>query len=151
MDKPSRRKSPQEFPHNQQKYEFRLDLVNLRQGIDTANNIMTYNRWNLHNIYRRVIRDPNLISQWNTRILKTLDREFKVVKGGKEDAELTSVFEAPWFNHFVRLALEHQLWGFTLIEFGPWDSEKMSFQPYKDTTGLYHDALEAVDRDWETK
>ncbi|GAG69723.1 unnamed protein product, partial [marine sediment metagenome] len=110
--RPERRKSPQEFPASQQKYEFRLDLKSLKTAIDLANNLQNYNRWDLHNIYRRVTRDPNLIAQWNTRTLKTLDREFKVVKGDKEDSGLTKLFESPWFSQFVRSAMAYKLWGF---------------------------------------
>lgn len=148
MIKPAVRKTPQQYPHHQQKYEFRLDLRSLRDAIDMANNVENYNRWELHNIYRRVIRDPNLIAQWNTRILKTLDREFKVVRGGKEDPELTKIFEAPWFTEFIKCALAHKLWGFSLLEFGPWNKDIQAFVPYKDSTGLYHDAIEEVDRDY---
>jgi len=146
--KPPMRKTPQTKTGTEQKYEFRLDLKSLRDAIDVANNIEVYNRWFLHNIYRRVLRDPNLVAQWNTRILKTLDREFKVIKNGKEDPELTSLFEAPWFTQFVESSLAHKLWGFSLIEFGPWNPDTKAFMPYKDTTGMYHDAIEEVDRDY---
>jgi len=146
--KPETRKSPQQYAAKQQKYEFRLDLYSLKVAIDLANNVENYTRYDLHNIYRRAVRDPNLTAQWNTRILKTLDREFKVVKGGKEDPELTKLFEAPWFSEFVKSALAYKMWGFSLLEFGPWDAETRAFMPYRDTTGKYHDAIEEVDRDY---
>jgi len=144
-----RQKSTNQMISLKQKYQTREDLRTLRIATDSANNLQNFNRYDLHQIYRRVDRDPELSAQWNTRVLKTLDKEFHVETfDGTVDKAAMEVFKAPWFFEWVRKTMEASLWGFTLIEFGPWDSEMNCFKPYIDSEGYYHDAVEAVDRDY---
>ena len=144
-----RKKSADQYHEEKQKYRISQDLRNHRMAVELANNIETYNRYDLHQIYRETLMDPSLPAQWNTRVLKTLDKEFHLVGiEDKVDRSAAEVFKAPWFNDWVRLVLEQHLWGFTLIEFGPWNSDMGSFVPYMDSSGRYHSAVESVDRDY---
>ena len=106
-----------------------------------------FNRYDLHAIYREVIADPDVSAQWDTRVLKTIDKEFYIEDiEGNIRKDIMALFEAEWFHTWIRKTLDSYLWGFSLIEFGPW-SER-GFEPYIDTQGYYHDAVEVVDRDY---
>ena len=145
--KPERQKSSSTYHQLQQKYETREDLKTLRLAIENAGNTETYNRYELHQIYRRILRDPELSAQWNTRVMKTLDKEFHIETiDGEVNNVAIEVFKAPWFYDFVRLVLDQYLWGFTLIEFGPWEDN--AFERYTDNTGRLHTPVEPVDRDY---
>lgn len=142
-----RRQSAGNYHQKQQKYQTLEDLRTLRLAIENSNNVETYNRYDLHQIYRRVMNDLEFSGQWNTRVLKTQDKEFVIesIEGG-DNRVAKKMFEAPWFSRWIECVLEIRLWGFSLIEFGPWDGNK--FTPYIDTTGKYHTAVEVVDRDY---
>ena len=134
----------------EQQYRTREDMSTHRLAIDQANNIDNYNRYDLHKIYKRNLEDPVVSAQWNTRVLKTIGKEFNVtgIESKEPDKAAMTVFQAPWFHEWIHLTLEKCLWGFSLIEFGPWDANDNAFKPYMDTTGRYHTAVEAVDRDY---
>ena len=115
---PPKKSSSSTYHQLQQKYQTREDLKKLRLAREEAKNIETYNRYDLHNIYRSIIIDPEMSAQWNTRVMKTLDKEFHVVSiDGEVNNVAIEIFKAPWFYDFVRLVLDQYLWGFTLIEF----------------------------------
>ena len=144
-----RKKSSRQYHEIKQKYQTREDMLTHRSAIDTANNVENFARYDLHQIYRKVLMDPEHSAQWNTRVLKTIDKEFTI---NNADGEINNVavemFKAPWFHQWIELILEQKLWGFSLIEFGPWNGGENAFEPYLDSTGIYHTAVEAVDRDY---
>ncbi len=144
-----KKKSSSSYIQLQQKYQTLEDLRTLRLAIEDSNNIETYNRYLLHQIYRRVLNDPEFAAQWNTRILKTQDKEFHIESiDGEVNRPAMTMFQAPWFYEWVERVLEYRLWGYSLIEFGPWDDSVNAFVSYMDTTGRYHKAIEVVDRDY---
>ena len=144
-----KKKTSSSYHQLQQKYQTLEDLRTLRLAIEDSNNIETYNRYLLHQIYRRVLNDPEFSAQWNTRVLKTQDKEFHIESvDGEVNRPALTMFKAPWFYEWVERVLEYRLWGFSLIEFGPWDDSINAFVPYTDTTGRYHKSIEVVDRDY---
>jgi len=145
---PRGRKSKSNIPTTPWKYETREDLRTFRLAVDNAKSV-NRDRYDLHQIYRRVMRDPTVLAQWNTRKMKTYDKEFKMVTSdGSENESVTEMFEAPWFKEFVSDCLDSIMWGFTLFEFGPYNNEKDVFEQYFDDQGHYHDAVEVIDRDF---
>ncbi len=133
----------------QQKFRVREDLRTLELAILDKDNIVSFNRELIHRIYRRVLQDSHIKSQWCTRKLKTLKKEFFIFKGDSDepDEELTELFSSPWFYKFMDLALDSMAWGFSLIEFGIWDGK--AFKPYRTSKKkLIHEDLMVVDRDY---
>ncbi len=130
-----------------QKFRMREDLSTFELAVQNRDNIVNYNREDLHRIYLRAMQDPHITSQWDSRKLKTLKKEFFVMPKGSEDPndDLTAMLQAPWFFEFVNAILDSQAWGFSLIEFGEWDGEK--FIPYRNQKGKIHDDVELIDRD----
>lgn len=146
IDSP-REKKAVDYPEYIQKYRTREDIRKLENAIDLSENLTNYNREDMHRIYRRILDDPMLTSQWDTRKLKTLDKEFKVFKGDKEHPELTELLEAGWFIDYLDAMLDSKMWGFTLVEFGGIEDDK--FTKWRDEeTGLYYDAVVVIDRDF---
>lgn len=155
MPKPKEKKSVTAFIMEEQKLRTRQDLLTMRLAVDVAENPSTYDRELLHNIYRDIIIDPNLSSQWESRKMKTKEKPFKVVNAaGEEQPELTKIFEQQWFFDFMDAALDSKQWGFTLIEFGTFDPINVRFLPYLAKTRYYSEymreypAINVIDRDY---
>lgn len=144
----TRPQSPIKYILETQKFRTRQDLLRLRIAIDDSENIKTYNRYLLHQVYRDIIKDPNLDSQWNSRKMKTKERPFKIVKedGKTEDKAATEIFDSsPWFLDWIDAVLDSKAWGFSLIEFGPMTPEGL-FMPYQ-VNGKLYPAVNVIDRD----
>lgn len=134
----------------QQKFRMREDLRTFEAAIDNRDNIVNYNREDIHRIYREVLQDAHVRSQWNNRKLKTLKKQFFVmpVDGEEPNKELTELLKAPWFYKFMDVVLDSRAWGFTLLEFGLWNAEKMSFESYRmKESKKIHEDIEVVERD----
>ena len=138
-----------DYTQKQQKYRTREDIRKLEWAIDNYNNIVNYNREDLNRIYRRNLEDPHLYSQWETRRLKTKEREFKVKIGDEENEKATEIFEAGWFLDYIDAILNAKLWGFTLVQFGAIDENKfVNFISTQQDTSRYYDAVTEIDRDY---
>jgi len=144
---PKKPSSPIQYILDVQKFRTLQDLLKLRVAIADAENVKTYNRYLLHQIYRDVIVDPNLTSQWETRKMKTKEKPFKLCgPDGKEDSESTKILDSqPWFIDWVDAVLDSKEWGFTLIEFGPMLPDG-TFMPYQ-INGKLYSAVNVIDRD----
>jgi phage gp29-like protein len=150
---PERSESIVKYVLDQQTFRTQQDLLKLRIAVDDAENVQSYNRELLHDIYRDIVLDPNLSSQWNSRKMKTKEKPFKVVNAeGDEDKDLTEVLEQPWFFDFIDAALDSMQWGFTLIEFGQFDKARGRFLPYQVESPEYksykqYPAINVIERD----
>ena len=102
--KPQERKnSPIKYILDQQKLRTRQDLLKLRLAVDSAENVINYDRQMLHDIYREVEKDPTLHSNWTSRKMKVTEKPFKVRRIGseEEDKTRTAILESPWFFKFI--------------------------------------------------
>ena len=142
----TRSNSPIKYILDQQKLRTRQDLLKLRLAVDVAENVTTYDRSLLHDIFRDVEKDPNLASNWESRKMKVKEKPFKIKnQSGEENEELTDLLEnATWFFDFIDHALDSRMWGFSLIEFGP--LEKGRFLPYK-VGNKFYNPVTCIDRD----
>lgn len=130
----------------QQKFEMFNDLLKLRNARDQANSVGQYNREELHEIYFQIIKDTHLQSQWNTRKMKTKQREFEIVNSNDEkDDKLTELLQAGWFYKFIDLALDAKMWGFSLIQFGVWKNG--TFNDFM-LDGEVKESVYEIDRDY---
>lgn len=110
----------------------RADLLTLKSAIESALSQEIIDRSDLYRIYEECMRDANLKSQWNTRKIKTLSRNWYFKKEGEKvpNDELTEMFDKPWFYAFMDKALDSIAWGFSLIEMAAWDNKKQEFTRY---------------------
>jgi len=145
IEQPQERKnSPIKYILDQQKLRTRQDLFKLRLAVDTAENVLTYNRELLHDIYREIDKDTNLTSNFDSRKMKVKEKPFKIKKGEDEDKNLTALLEAPWFYDWIDACLDSKKWGFSLIEFGPLVNGM--FLPFKVGQKMFK-AVTVIDRD----
>lgn len=146
IEKPEhRRESPIKYILEQQKLRTRQDLLKLRLAVDSAENVQSYDRQMLHDIYREITKDLNLDSNWNSRKMKVKQRPRKMVNAaGEENKDLSKIFEAPWFFDWIDAVLDSKMWSFSLIEFGPLQEGR--FMPYE-VNGKMRDAITVIDRD----
>lgn len=136
-----------DYTSEQQQYRQHEDLRTLKNAIETAENIINPNREDLHRIYSEIVEDPHLAAQWETRKMKTIEREFAVYKKGSDepDDERTEILSSSWFFDFIHAVLDSKLWGFSLIEFGKWENNKFNY--YRDKKNKLHKPIEVVNRD----
>lgn len=147
MEEPQKRSnSPIQYILEQQKLRTRQDLFKLRLAVDTAENIVNYDRQLLHDIYREIDKDTNLTSNFDSRKMKVKEKPFKIKKIGsdEENKELTKILEKTWFYNWIDACLDSIKWDFTLIEFGP--LVEGEFKPFK-VKGKNYDAITIIDRD----
>lgn len=136
-----------EYPNVIQWFRVHEDMAQWKYAVDSYDNIQLHDRSILHRIYRQVIIDPHLSAQWNTRKLKTINKEFSIVdSAGNENEELTALLKSAWFNDLVNAILDNFLYGFSLIEFGPVESGM--FQPYINNKNKLQPAINVIDRDY---
>jgi len=89
-----------------------------RQAIATAESIQQPDRIPLLTIFKDVVLDTHLTAVIEQRSNKVLSRGFKVVnKEGELQEEQTALLKKQWFEKFVKLSLESNMYGYSLIEF----------------------------------
>lgn len=69
-------------------------------------------------IYEKASKDAHVISQFQIAESKLVGESFVISRGDVDDPELTSLFKKPWFEDFLKLCFETEMWGYTLVEFG---------------------------------
>ena len=135
------------YPNIIQKFRIHEDMRTWRYGVDSYDNLQLHDRNIIHRIYRQVMIDPHLTSQWNTRLNKTIDKQFQVQDAnGNEREDLTELIKQPWLFDLIKGILDSQLYGFSLIEFGPVDNK--TFCDYKNDQGKQQPAINVIDRDY---
>lgn len=119
------------------------DLKELEDAIATAQNIHNPQRVDLHRILDRIEQDPHLDAQWQTRKMKTVEREFMIVDANEEkNDDLTDLFNQSWFFEFMHLALDSFKRGYELISFGRWNGS--TFLPIRDGKGKLHKPVSRI-------
>jgi hypothetical protein len=100
-------------------YLTKKDIASWRQAWQMAINPETPQRRRLYEVYTDVDIDLHLTGCISQREGFILQKAFKLVdKAGKENRELSELFEAEWFKDFVKLVLDCRYWGHSLIQFG---------------------------------
>lgn len=144
-----KRRSTADFISGKQEFRMREDLMRLRIALDSADNNTQFNREDLYRIYRECFKDPHLRSQWCTRKLKTMEKEFGVVdKAGTKNEELSELLDSEWFMDLIDEILESKAWGFSFIEFGPISEDKTKLMPYRIKNGRICPAINSIDRQY---
>lgn len=137
----------------------RKDLGDWRLAWQRAINIDNPNRQPLYDIYRDVAIDLHLSGCIQQREGFVLSRSFKIVNAdGDEDSEALNYFNADWFKLLMRLALDANYWGHSLIELGEvttdingrlaYDSVRLI--PRKHVIPEYHRVITDLGQDWHS-
>ena len=135
----------------------RRDIGDWRQAWQRAINIDSPNRQQLYDIYRDVEIDLHLSGCIQQRQGFVLARSFKIVnEHGIEDEEAAKYFNTSWFKLLIKLALDANYWGHSLIELGnitndsngrlTYDGVKLI--PRKHVIPEYHRVITDLSQDW---
>jgi len=102
----------------QSNYRIRKDVADWRKALNFAENKENPRRWLLFNLIDDLLLDNHLYSQIQTRFLKILGLDYKIVdnKTKKKDDEKTQLFQRQWFYDFMTYALEVKTHGHSLIQ-----------------------------------
>jgi len=95
------------------------DIGTWRTAWQMAINPENPKRGQLYGVYTDVMVDLHLSGCIDQREKMVLQKAFKLVdKNGKENKELSELFEAEWFKDFIKYVLDSRFWGHSLIQFG---------------------------------
>jgi hypothetical protein len=96
------------------------DIAQWRAAHQQALNVENPKRTNLYNIYDFTTDIDTHVSGVVERTkLGVMQRKFKLTdKNGKENYEMTSLFETPWFWQFMDIALDAEYYGHSLVQLG---------------------------------
>lgn len=95
------------------------DISKWKSAWQQALNIENPNRTALYDMYSECLIDTHLSGCLEQRRGFLKQKAFKLIeKDGKENKEITTIFESQWFKQFIDYCLESRYWGHSLIEFG---------------------------------
>ena len=102
----------------------RMDMTNLNRAAENALDPNNSDRSTLLDIYERTVKDGQYIAEHDKAVAYLITEPFVITnkKTGKEDQEKTKLLERPWFTNFLKIALDVEFWGYTLLEFQQQDS-----------------------------
>lgn len=109
----------------QNNYRIRRDVADWRRALNQAESKEIPRRTLLYNLYDELVLDNHLSAQIQTRVLKILGLDFKIVdkKTKKIDEEKTQKLQKQWFYNCMRLSLDALFYGHSLIQFDFNDGE----------------------------
>lgn len=144
------KRSASDFTQDVQIFRSQEDIATLDIAIEESDNRYNHDREQLHRIYRRILEDTHLVSQFRTRKLKTLEKQYSIFPTGTEepDEERTNTMRKGWVRAFINQALNSRAWGFQLIELNNWNAETKRFEPYiSGKSKRYREAVHTINPD----
>ena len=109
--------------HRQSPDRIRTEMDKLNQAAYNALDRDCNDRLDLLAIYFNTWKDSQVISEHEKAEAFLITEPFEVRKKGSEivDKRRTSLFQRPWFTHFISFVMDTEFWGYQLIEFGEQD------------------------------
>lgn len=105
--------------NTQTKYLTKKDIRAWRNAWQAAIDKERPDRSALYAVYTDTLIDNHLSGAIGQRKDMTAQKAFRITgKDGKENSDLTKVFESGWFKDFIDYALDATYWGHSLIELG---------------------------------
>lgn len=100
-----------------------MELGNLRSYIEEARDTQNPSWTELYRMYENTVTDAEVITQRRIAVNKLKAEKFVISKDGKENEELSALFQRPWFDKFKEHLIEVEMWGYRLVEFGQFDDD----------------------------
>lgn len=96
----------------------RKDIKQWRTALQQAENTENPRRTLLYNLYDELVLDAHLSAEIQKRVLAVTGSKFAVYNEdtGDEDQDKTDLFERPWFNKLLMLAMDSRFWGHSLAQ-----------------------------------
>lgn len=106
----------------------KLEMKRWRGAVEIAEDPMRPRREELYGLYHSASEDEHYLAQLRTAQKTVLLSDFNLHKNGKPANELKELFEKPWFRQFVKIAVDTEFWGHSLIEFSPRRNDQGEFE-----------------------
>ncbi len=100
-----------------------MELGTLRTYVQDAKDTQNPSWTELYRMYENTLTDAEVMTQRRIAVNKMKAEKFVISKDGKENEELTALFEKPWFDKFKEILIDTELWGYRLVEFGQFDED----------------------------
>ena len=95
----------------------RKDIKQWRKALQQAENVENPKRYLLYNIYNELVLDAHLSAEIQKRTLAVQGSSYNLVNDdGVIDVEKSKLIQRPWFNDFIRLAMESIYWGHSVMQ-----------------------------------
>lgn len=95
----------------------RKDIRQWRTALQQAESVDNPKRSLLYNLYEELVLDAHLSAEVQRRILAVQGAEYSLTdEDGVTDFEKTKLIQKPWFNEFLKYAMESIFWGHSLIQ-----------------------------------
>ena len=94
-----------------------LEMDNFQTAVSVASDAESPTRLLLYGYYDKTNKDAHVLSQLRTARFTVQQAPFFISQNNTENKELSVFFESQWFIDFVKLALDAEFWGHSLIEF----------------------------------
>jgi hypothetical protein len=98
-----------------------MQLGTLRNNVENAKDTNNPSWVDLYRMYENTLGDPEVKTQRRIAVNKIKAEKFIVSKDGTDNAEMTALFQRPWFDKFKEILIDVELWGYRLCEFGQFD------------------------------
>ncbi|RKE02317.1 phage portal protein family protein [Marinifilum flexuosum] len=98
-----------------------MEIGNLNDAVDEAQDTSNPSWEKLYLIYKKAVKDGQVITQSQTAVNKLQAAPFVVEIDKKEVEDLTKLFCKPWFAQWIKICFEAEKWGYTVVEFGQQD------------------------------
>lgn len=105
-----------------------LELERWKTAVMIAEDALRPRRYELLRIYHRAIEDDHLLAQVRTARFTVQMGAFKIMLDDRELEDQTDLLARPWFDEYLQLAVDAELYGHSLIEFNPERDGKGEFQ-----------------------
>lgn len=98
-------------------FESKLEIAEFNSNVELAEHLTSPDRRPLNYHYKQALKDAHLSTQVSTRKNKILSEPFGLYnEAGKLDEKATRLLKKPWFDKFIKYAIDAKLWGFSVIE-----------------------------------
>lgn len=118
IEKPSAKKRLSEQVAKAPVDRVTMQMDNLRQAIDEAQDVNNPSINNLMLFYDNAMRDSHVCSQVTVARNMVLAAPYALGRNGTDSDEALKLLRRPWFEKFITAAIDSELYGYSLIEFG---------------------------------
>lgn len=105
-----------------------LELKTWKTAVEMAEDPIRPRRNELLRLYHRAMEDDHLLAQVRTARFTVQMGGFKIMENDTELEDATDLLARPWFDEYLQLAVDAELYGHSLVEFNPERDAKGEFQ-----------------------
>lgn len=100
------------------RYTYRVEasLKKWKEAVESAEDTIRPNRYELYMLYHRIMEDDQLLAQVRTARFNIQMGDFEIRKGDVNHPDLVFLFDTPWFFKYLEFCVDTEMYGYSLIE-----------------------------------